>query len=63
MKKLKFLKQNEVAVIKEKSIECDFCGDIDKDVFTSAYDHHIDESRNESQICFDCVRQLSKKLS
>jgi len=60
MQKLKLIKQNEVAIKKEQSIECDFCGDADKEVITSSYDHHIDESRNESQICFDCIKQLAK---
>jgi hypothetical protein len=60
MKKLKLLKENDVAIRREVSIECDFCGDAGKEVVTSAYNHHIDESRNESQICFDCIRQLAK---
>lgn len=62
MKKLKLLKPNEVAVIKEDSIYCDFCGDSNKEVFTSSYDSHRDESKNESQICKDCVAQLAKLL-
>ena len=62
MKKLILLKVNQVAVTQEFSIGCDFCGEEDKEVFTSAYDSHIDQSRNESQICYDCVKQLYKKL-
>mgnify|MGYP006338279061 CR=1 FL=1 len=60
MKKLKRLKDNAIAVRKETSIYCDFCGDENKEVFTSSYDGHDCERYNESQICLDCVTQLAK---
>jgi hypothetical protein len=62
MKKLKLLKDNDIAVQKEHSIYCDFCGDEGKEVFTSSYDSHLDSSKNESQICIDCVKQLAKLI-
>jgi len=63
MKKLRLRAKNTVYVEKENSIGCDFCGDEGKEVFTSEYEDHIDQSKNESQICFDCVKQLNKFLT
>lgn len=60
MIKLKLLKEKEIAIVREHSIYCDFCGDEGKEVFTSSYDDHVDQSKNESQICTDCITQLAK---
>lgn len=62
MKKLKLLNNTQIAIRKEESIYCDFCGDQKKEVFTSSYDDHVDQSKNESQICKDCVSQLAKLI-
>lgn len=62
MKKLRLIKQNQIAISREQSIACDFCGDEDKEVFTSSYADHIDQSRNESQICLHCIIQLHKLI-
>lgn len=60
MKKLKLIKENELAVSSEQSIYCDFCGEKNKKVFTSSYDDNDDGRKCETQICLDCVKQLSK---
>ena len=60
MKKLKLIKENELAVSAEQSIYCDFCGDNNKKVFTSSFDDSDDSRKCETQICEDCVKQLYK---
>lgn len=60
MKKLKLTKPKELPIKIEKSIYCDFCGEADKQVFTSSYDEAQDVSKCVMQICFDCVKQLFK---
>lgn len=62
MKKIKLIKERELAVSKEKSIYCDFCGESDVEVFTSSFDERKDgdERKCETQICMNCVKQLAK---
>lgn len=62
MKKLKLIKEDEIAVKREMSIYCDFCGGENSRVFTSTFDDRKDgDSRKcEMQICVECIKQLSK---
>lgn len=61
MKKLKLIKKKkELAVTVEHSVYCDFCGEDDKQVFTSSFDDSQDSRKCEMQICFDCAVQLAK---
>jgi len=64
MKKLKLIKENEIAVSKGSSIYCDFCGENNIGVFTSSFDDRKDgdERKCEMQICTDCVKQLTKLI-
>lgn len=62
MKKLKHIKENDLAFKVENSIYCDFCGDEGKKVFTSTFDDSTDSRKCEMQICFDCVSQLNKHI-
>lgn len=61
-KKLKLIKENEIAITKGGSIYCDFCGENNVTVFTSSFDDRKDgdNRRCEIQICVGCVKQLSK---
>lgn len=63
MKTIKITKEKDLPVKIEHSIYCDFCGEPEKTVFTSSFDDSsIVRDNNEMQICFDCVKQLNKKL-
>ena len=62
MKKLKLIKEKELAISIEDSIYCDFCGEKDTKVFTSSFDDSNDSRKCETQICFACVTQLSKLI-
>lgn len=60
IKKLKLQTWKDLYFTIGVSIYCDFCGEKDKEVFTSSYDDNDDSRKCETQICKDCVRQLSK---
>lgn len=62
MKKLKLIKDNEIAISKGASIYCDFCGENDVNVFTSSFDDRKDGDNRkcEMQICINCITQLAK---
>lgn len=64
MKIIKLIKDKELAIYKERSIYCDFCGEENKDCFTSSFDDRKDEDERKCvmQICEDCVKGLSKFL-
>lgn len=64
MKKLKLIKEGEIAVKTEMSIYCDFCGEENQQVFTSTFDDRKDGDNRkcEMQICTYCIKQLSKLL-
>ena len=67
MKKIKLIKQNELAISKERGLYCDFCGESEEggiELFTSTYDERPDndERKCEMQICADCVKQLFKLI-
>jgi hypothetical protein len=62
MKKLKLIKDGEIGVKKEFGHYCDYCGDKEKQVFTSSYIDNPDCSANELQICEDCITQLFKLI-
>ena len=64
MKKIKLIKDNELAVSQEQSIYCDFCGEENKKVFTSSFTNNPHErlEKAEMQICEDCINQLYKLI-
>jgi hypothetical protein len=62
MKKIKLIKQKELAVSIENSIYCDFCGEEDKKVFTSSFDDNPEQRKCVMQICEDCIKQLSRLI-
>lgn len=64
MKKLKLIKDGELAVSKDGSIYCDFCGENNVEVFTSSFDDRKDgdERKCETQICINCIKQLHKLI-
>jgi hypothetical protein len=63
MKKLKLITETELAISKDTSIYCDFCGDHNKTVFTSSYIDNPEITNTEMQICEDCIKQLYKLLT
>ncbi len=62
MKKIKLIKNNELAISKGKALYCDFCGEDNVICLTSTFDNRKDqdERKCEFQICLDCIKQLSK---
>ena len=65
MKKIKLIKEKEMAVYKEDlKCYCDFCGEGDVKGFTSTFDDRKDgdERKCEMQICTNCIMQLSKLI-
>ncbi len=65
MKKIVIRDEKKLYVFKRvKAMYCDFCGDREVTVFESEFEDPP-ESRQSNicmQICFECVRQLSKLL-
>lgn len=63
MRKIHLKKDNAVYVKIEKALYCDFCGERDREVFTSDFDEGQDSHKCEMQICFSCVDQLNKLIT
>lgn len=63
IKKIVIKNENLLYVKKVKAYHCDFCGKHEVEAFESKFSSTEKENgNNEMQICYECVKQLSKLL-